>query len=454
LKTGGNFMVDENRTGKHIAKKIALPALLVISLLTARLVMQARTGIRMSAPIELNKLGLSVSMPSGNSWKCEEKWSFEDSSFNVSSIFAVSGLNDRSYAQCRYLLAAKEDTPKERLGQEYSETKLVVTGQITADNLTVNWASINTDSGIEIILGVCELAGGRQLEIEVLQNTDEPGLAKEIFEKIVKSIKFSDNGLLQAGARLISDIRAEGPNIVPADGPDKRPASLFTISDSHDKIIGFTMDAMAIVRTDAEANLNAADYYYLRGPVADEQVGFFRGSADLRQFTWRVEAISRMGSTGFEMSANAGILTVRRLRTGSPFNKRTGKETGEYELGETAVPDIVLEPILAKALDGNSQAVIIDVIRSEGVVMPAYIEKIPPAKEQADSNCIRMDWLDGRNYWQKTYYDDSKKPVKIVLGQETTFTFNRSDANEIARIFPERANLVSDKKQLLDRESP
>jgi hypothetical protein len=44
--------------------------------------------------------------------------------------------------------------------------------------------------------------------------------------------------------------------------------------------------------------------------------------------------------------------------------------------------------------------------------------------------------------------------VKIVLGQESTYTFNRSDANEIARIFPERANLVSDKKQLLDRESP
>ena len=69
-------MVDENKTGKYIAKTIALPALLVISLLAAQLVMQSKTVIRMSAPIELYRSGLSVSMPSGNGWKCKEKWSF------------------------------------------------------------------------------------------------------------------------------------------------------------------------------------------------------------------------------------------------------------------------------------------------------------------------------------------------------------------------------------------
>jgi len=447
-------MVDENRTSKQIAKIIALPALLAISLLAARLVMQAKTGIRMSAPIELNKSGLSVSMPSGNSWKSQDKWSFEDSSFVVSSSFSARSIADRSYAQCRYLLAGKEDTPKERLMQEYSQTKLVETGRITADNLAVNWASINTDSGIEIILGVCDLADGRQLEIEVLQPADEPGLAKEIFEKIAKSIRFSDNGLLRQGIRLIGEIRNEGPNIVPADGPGKQPTSLFTISDSHDKIIGFMMDVMVTAGADGEANINAADYYYLRGTVADEQVSYFRGTTDLRQFNWRVETISRRGPQGLEMSADTGVLTVRKLRSGSPFSRRTGKETGEYELGETAVPDIVLEPVFTKMLNSDSPAVIIDIIKSDGTIAPAYIEKIPGTKEQTDSNCIRMDWLDGRNFWQKIYYDDSKKPVKIVLTQENIYTFNRSDANEIASLFPERAALISGKKQLLDRESP
>jgi hypothetical protein len=443
-------MVDENKTPHHTAKTIALPALLVISLLAARLVMHSKTGLIMSEAIELNRSGLSVSMPSGNGWLCEEKWSFDDSSFNVSGIFGT-GPGDRAYAQCRYLLAADLETPQERLDRKYPGTKLDATGQSTEGSLTVNWAIINIDSGIEIILGVAQLAGGRQLEIEVLQGAFEQNPAKDIFEKIVKSIRFSDNGLLQSGLRLISEIRDEGLDINAGDETGK-PTSVFSIADSRNKIIGFTMDAMMLVRTDANTAINAADYYYLRGTTANEQVGFFRGSPDLRQFVWRVETSSRTGRKGIEMTADSGTLSVRRLRAGSLFDKRAGSQTGEYELGETAVPDIVLGPILTKAMDSNEQAFIIDVIRSDGDITPVYIEKSSPLEGQTDNNSIKLEWLDGRNYWQQAYYDDSKNPVKILLTQESTYTLKRTDANEIAAIFPERADIVNGKKQLLDRE--
>jgi hypothetical protein len=440
-------MVNENKTGNHIAKTIALPGLLVISLLAAWLVMQSKTGIRMSGLIELGKSGLSVAMPSGNGWKCEEKWVLEDNSFNVSSIFAVSGHTERSYAQCRYLLTASEETAKDRLGQEYSGTKAVVTGQSTAGNLTIDWATINTDSGVEIILGVCKLNDGRQLEIEVLQTASEQEMAKEIFEKIVNSIQFSDNGLLQAGTRLINTIRTEGLDIG-EDDSEKQSTSFFTITDSHNKTIGFTMDAMVLEKTDVNTAVKAADYQYLPGQY--EQVSYFHGSSDLRQFTWRVETISGTGRKGIVISADSGLLSIRRLRTGSLLSRRTGKETGEYELGEAAIPDIVLDPILRKVMDGNEQAIVIDIIRSDGIISPAYIEKTSPGKEQGDS--IRIEWLDGRNYRQECYYDSSNKTEKIVLTQESTYTLNRTDANEIAKIFPERANLVNNKKQFLDHE--
>lgn len=445
-------MVDENKTGKHIARTIALPALLVISLLVARLVMHSKTGLRMSAPIELSRSGLSLSMPSGNGWKCEEKWTCENNVFSASSIFVVGGVTNPSYAQCRYLLATHAGTPQERLNEEHAEAKAIETGQITADQLTINWASISTDAGIETILGVCELAGGRQLEIEVLRTAIEQGLAKQVFEKIIKSIRFSDNGFLQAGTRLLSKIRDEGVKSVLAGDADGRTVSLFAVVDPRGRTIGFTMDAMATIQTDANATINAADYYYLREPVPDEQVGFFRGGADLLQFTWRVETSSRMGSKGIEMTADSGVLTVRRLRTGLSGNRRVGRETSEYELGEATVPDIVLGPVLTMVLDSNGQAVIIDVIRSDGIITPAYVEKMPPAKGQTDSNSVRMEWLDGRGYWQQTYYDSSKKATKIMLGQENTYTLSPADANEIMKIFPERANLVRDKNQILDRK--
>ncbi|MGA2323780.1 MAG: hypothetical protein ABSG22_08035 [Sedimentisphaerales bacterium] len=392
-------MVDENKTGKHIARTIAMAALLVISLLVARLVMHSKTGLRMSAPIELSRSGLSLSMPSGNGWKCEEKWTYENNVFSASSILVAGGVTNQSYAQCRYLLATRAGTPQERLDEEHAEAKTTETGQITADQLTVNWASVNTEAGVEIILGVCELAAGRQLEIEVLQMAEEQGLAKQVFEKIVKSIRFSDNGFLQAGAQLLSEIRDERAKGVLAGDADGQTVSLFAVVDPRGRTIGFTMDAMAAIQTDANTTVNAADYYYLRGPVPDEQVSFFRGGADLRQFTWRVESKSRMGSKGLEMTADSGVLTVRRSLAGLAINRRTGKETGEYELSEAAVPDIILGPVLTKVLDSNGQAIIIDVIRSEGIITPAYVEKTPPAKGQTDSNSVRMEWLDGRGYW-------------------------------------------------------
>ena len=445
-------MVNDNKTRRNTTEKVALAVLLVISLLVARLVIHLRAGIRLSAPIELSRSGLSLSMPSGNGWKCEEKWTYENNVFSASSILVVGGATNRSYAQCRYLLATRAGTPQERLDEEHAETKTIETGQITADQLTVNWASINTDAGIEIILGVCELAGGRQLEIEVLQTEIEQGLAKQVFEKIVKSIRFSDNGFLQAGARLLSEIRDEGAKGVLAGDADGRTVSLFAVVDPRGRTIGFTMDAMAAIQTDANTTINAADYYYLREPVPEEQVSFFRGGADLRQFTWRVEASSRVGSKGIEMTADSGVLTIRRSRAGLSVNQRTGRETSEYELGEATVPDIILGPVLTRVLDSNEQAVIIDVIRSEGIITPAYVEKTPPAKGQTDSNSVRMEWLDGRGYWQQTYYDSSKKATKIMLGQESTYTLSPADANEIMKIFPERANLVRDKNQILDRK--
>jgi hypothetical protein len=442
-------MVDENKAEKHIARTIALPALLVISLLVARLVMHSKTGIRLSGPIELSRSGLSLSMPSGNGWKCEGKWTYENNIFSTSSVFAAGGAANQSYAQCRYLLAAQKDTPLERVSRHYVKAETTETGATMAGNIPVDWASVTTEAGFEIIVGVGELAGGRQLEIEVLLTAEEQGRAQQVFDKIVKSIRFSDNGLLQAGARLISDIRNKGLDIA---RDENSSVSFFTIADSHNKIIGFTMDAMELVRTDANTTINAADYYYLRGTVSDEQVSFLHGGADLRQFTWRVETSSRMGSKGIEMTADSGVLTVRTSQVGLSVNRRAGRETGEYELGETAVPDIILGPVLTRALDSNEQAFIIDVIRSDGIVMPAYVEKMPPAKWQTDSNSTRMEWLDGRGYWQQTYYDSSKKAAKIMLGQESTYTLSSVDANEIMRIFPERANLVRDKNQILDRK--
>jgi hypothetical protein len=315
-------MVADNKTGRYIAEKIALPVILVISLLAARLVVGLRSVIRLSAPLELSRSGLSVSMPLGNGWQCEEKWRYGDAGFTLSSAFSVAqssrgGIN-QAYARCHYLLAPQGGTLQERVKREATDLggEVVETGQVTVGSFVVDWARIKADAGergpFEIIFGVCPLAAGRQLEIEVIQTEEEQGLAQQVFDKIVKGIRFSDNGLLQAGARIVSEVRGVGLNgILASDG---RSISLFIIADARGQAIGFTMDAMATAQTDTNTAVKAANYLYMREPMADEQVEFFRCDGAFEQFTWRVESNSRAGSKGIEMEGEAGILVVRYLR--------------------------------------------------------------------------------------------------------------------------------------------
>ncbi|MCJ7730304.1 MAG: hypothetical protein MUO27_10575 [Sedimentisphaerales bacterium] len=455
-------MVADNKTGRYVAEKIALPAILVISLLAARLLVGLRSAVRMSAPLEPSHSGLSVSMPSGNGWRCEEKWMYEDAGFTVSSAFSVAqssrGGIKQAYAHCHYLLAPQRDTLQERISQEATDLggKVVETGQVAVGSLIVNWARIKTDAGerrtFEIIFGVCPLAAGRQLEIEVFQTEEEQGLAQQVFNKITKGIRFSDNGLLQAGAKVVSEVRGAGlSGILASDG---RPVSLFILADAHGRAIGFTMDAMAAAQTDMNTAVKAASYLYMRGPIADEQVEFFRGDGAFEQFTWRVESNSRAGSKGIEMVGQPGMLVIRHLTSTRSVESRANREESKYVLGGAAVPDIVIDPVLTKLLDSDAQAIVVDVIRSDGTITPVYVEKMAPTGGRADSNAVRVEWLDGRGLWQQVYYDSSKKVVRTILGRESTYTLNRADANEIAETFPERAYLVRDRSQLLDREEP
>ncbi len=448
----GAPMVGGDKTRRHIAAKIALPGILVISLLVARAVVGLRSAIRLSAPLELSYSGLSVSMPSGNGWQFEGRWIYDGDGFTLSSIFTVGGRTSQGYTHCRYLLAPEKGTLQERFSRNRGLTggEPVETGRMQVGQLVVDWARMTgqpgqpTHGAFEVIFGVCELKGGRQLEIEVFQTADEPGLTKRVFDKIVAGINVEDNGLLQSGEQIVGQVRAAGlSGVIPSDGEQV----IYSLADARGRTIGFTMDALKAGETDGKSMVTAASYQYVRGPIPDEQVGFFRGKSAFDEFVWRVESSSRAGSRGVEMVAEANVLEVRLAAGG-----RVTKEKKEYVLGDAMVPDIVTEPILKRILGDERQAVVIDVIRPDGTITPVHISKIKPADGPEDGYVLRVELLDGRGYWQEIHYDGSKEPRSIVLWQEGKYTLERTTAEQIDKTFPERAYLVRDQSRLLEPE--
>ncbi len=443
----------DNKKRRFIAEKVALPAVLAISLLAAKVLVNQRSAIRLSAPIELGYSGLSVSMPLGNGWQCEGKWVYQENSFAVSSIFLAGSGMARPYARCHYLLASQPGTPQERFIRNrghIGEEDVVETGRTEAGAHIVDWAKIKvgvseSELGLfEIIFGVCKLAAGRELEIEIFQPVEEQGLGQRAFDEIVKSIIFSDNGLLQAGEQIVSEVRNEGLGNILTGGSVAVPeTTFFAIADAHDRTIGFTMDAL-VPGTNEEPNVKGASYYYVGGPLADEQVGFFRGDSAFEKYTWRVESISRKGSIGVEMFSEGGVLEVRRLRG--------DRENSEYVLGKSAVPDILLEPVLRKIVDSNREDMIMDVIRSDGTITPVRIERMEHIEKGLGINALKLQLLDGHGHWQRIYFDEDNRLVRIVLEQDKTYTLKRSSAKEIMEMFPERAYLIKEQDRLLERE--
>ena len=123
--------------------KIALLALFVIALLTARLIVAIKSTLVLSEPIKLAHTGLSASIPKGNGWQSKEQWNFRENTFTLSSNFAP-GPGRPTWAYCQYLLAAERTTPQMRFKQMASEVEgeIVETNQIQTGTLTIDWAHI------------------------------------------------------------------------------------------------------------------------------------------------------------------------------------------------------------------------------------------------------------------------------------------------------------------------
>ena len=183
--------------------KIALLGLFIVSLLIAQMIVVSKSAILLSEQIPLTDTGLSVSMPQGNGWKSEKKWSFDEKGSSIRSIFALGSRNPSAEAHCRYVKANETTNLQGLFEYKAFEVKgeIVKVEQIYNDTLTFDWALIeNTKISLIFIFGTAKLPHNRRLDIEVKQTMNDPEMAERVFKQIVKNLNFEENRLLVSGA--------------------------------------------------------------------------------------------------------------------------------------------------------------------------------------------------------------------------------------------------------------
>jgi hypothetical protein len=453
------LMNDANETNNIGYDKIALLGLFIAALLSARLVVFFKSRIAFSKPVPLFRTGLSVSMPSGNSWQSDKQWNYQENFFTISSLFPLGSDKPTTWANCRYLLSAETTTPQMRFERTASEidAEIVETKQIQTDGITIDWARIyKPEFAFTVFYGTARLPDNRQLDIEVRHIASDGEFAEQVFRGMIKNLKFEDNELLKAGAEIVTEIKSRG---LAGFLENQNSQAFFLVKDAAKRTIGFTMDVLVDsgidsppigahkTATDAKQNIQSAGLYYMRGQNSFEQATSFQCSNNLDEFIYRSELNARTGRSGIETIQNTtGEITVRK------FQEQPDEKT--YRLNPAAIPDIFLDQLLLQMLEIDKKEIIIDFIEADGKIIPTFIAAIEVAEDMpADDDVayvFKLELLDGRGFSELLYLNDRKQIYKRLARLDNIYILERADAETIVREFPERAERVLRNNQMLN----
>jgi len=456
-KRGSHFaMCRRGGFRKCAADKIALLGLLVITLLIAYFIIVSRSAIVLSEPIELSYTGLSVSIPAGNGWRSEKQWKYRENAFTLGSFFYPGTRRPIAKAYCQYLLAATEAAPDIWFKQKASEVggAIVKTGKTRTGELTFDWAHIKRqETPLDLFFGTAQLQNHRQLDIEVHQTTGDTNLAERVFKRITESLEFKGNQLLEAGSEIVAEIKSKGLPLLAfarKRGDNQSREDFFLIKDAARHTIGFTMDVLVDIGRDAQLNIQAASFVYIRGQYAREQAAFFQGDNSFDEFAWKSETSSLVGRRGAEIILEKyGAMTVKK------FGRRV--EEKNYQLSSAAIPDVFLDLTFGQMLDSNHKKIIVDIIEADGTITPALVSRVEAkdtaVAEDAAAYVLKREFLNGRGFSERVYFNDRYQVSKRLLRQQSIYTLERTSAEDIVKQFPERADYILQKNKMLEHSN-
>lgn len=408
--------------------KMALLGLLVLALLTARLVVGLKSAVSLSEPVKLPCEELSVSMPSGHGWHSEEQWEFLENTFTVRSLFALRSGRPTAQARCRYLLAAEPASHEVRFERRASEIDgaVVKTGRIQTASLTIYWAHIERpDIFLDMFFGTATLPNDRQLDIELRQITGGADLAERTFKRIVTSLDFKENRLLEAGAEIVSELKARG---LDSTVTDQGGQNFYWIKDSAGQPIGFTADGPIDSDTDTEWSIETAGLMYVRGPDAREEATVFQCGRNLDEFVYKTRTSSRTGRTITELVMDeTGIMTASSS-SGRPDEQR-------YYLGRATMPDVLLDRVLRQMLEAGRKEILVDLIEADGTITPTLVRQTEAGRDAA--YVFELEFLDGRAFSEQVFLDEQGQIDGALLQQQDTYRIERTTSQSLAREFPE-----------------
>ncbi|MDD5134785.1 MAG: hypothetical protein PHP01_05185, partial [Phycisphaerae bacterium] len=364
-------MTDIKKIKQIGLDKIAFLILLIAGLICAKLIVSSRSSFKLSKPVSLNGTGLSVSIPAGGGFMpVSDGFSYIDNEFRLGSILQI-GRNTAISVHWRYFILPAEQTPSEKFGNDANSIDGIIESSQTKqfDQFSFDCVKIVAEKkGIMILCGTTQLSSGRTLTLEVMQKGRDFNMANKIFNTVIESVSFKAENPLTDGIKFLDNFRQK--NLAEIIGK-KNKQNYYYIQDFTNKILGFATDAAGI-RPDSKNNsIVAASLYFLHsGRIAHAEQDLFTGELNINTFKWANSQsnmiINREIPTSIELDAE-GIITV---------HKTNGLQN--FKLSSSMLPEMLFDTFVEDFLHSDFNAVMVDMILSDGSIKPAIIKKADP----------------------------------------------------------------------------
>lgn len=418
---------------------IALLGLFIVALFSAYLIVNSKSSVMLSEPIELPYTGLSVSVPHGNGWQSGKRWTFLNNAYTIGSSFAFNNRKPSAWALCRYRLAAATVGPQEWFEQRALEIdgRIVTTEHTETGSFVIDSAQISSAVlPINMLLGTVRLPNNHQFDIEIHENAGDVILAEETFSRMIDSIKFEGNRLSDIGADIISDLKSEE---ISGFLSDKKQQTFLFIDDAKRRTIGFEMVIIVAEGGENQFDIKAASMLYIRGPNAQEQIASFVSDDRFDEYTWKSEASGPDGTSSAELVLGSdGLMTVKKIGFGSLENS--------YRLSTAAVPDILLDFFFIKMLERSQKQARVDMVKSDGKITPTLITRVENEQESNANDdaayVLKLDFLDGSGASEKLYLNSRMRVFERFVQLDEPYIFRDATIEQVMKEFPERAQEI------------
>lgn len=432
---------------KYTASELALLAIFAVSLVFAGILTAWRNRIPMSEPVILDFAGITVSVPQGGKWLALKRWGYNKKYNNF--VLASTIVQDKvhaAFAELTYIFTPETPDPVEYINNHLaSGADITDEGVILRDGVELFWRQVKpSELNAVVYVAAARLTADRLLHIKVFAYRNVVS-AEKVFMSVTKTLRFDRNEQLEQGIQFVRHLKDKQiPQLIRNEtGPSMNRIYLINRTEDVEEEIqrqrifdGFVVEHFKINYRNEYQPVECTSFFLMGDPKGGRADTFFQSDLTFDTFAWKSKRATFDGDV-------AGIIQIELDKHGilSYINLYAEPERNIVHPGPLAIPEILLDAVATELLDYPGEAVIVDIIFSDGRIIPTRISKITPADLNASLKdiafAVKVQFLHHVDSLQIIYFDRNRDIIAKLEGAKATVVGYRSSSADLLNAFEE-----------------